>query len=200
MSYAEPRGKFLQRGNSSSPSTLSSQEMLLPQTIENSESGSKNLISLKLEAEQRAVQSHVPIVIEIQPSYWFVPDWIDHAVESLNSLLALEENWDSYGASRVDPETAIATLELLASIMETPLVPPSIVPTCRGNIQLEWHRFGIDLEVEVARSGKYSVFYEDESEHFEDEYPIHSVHTSEVLSKYLDRIRHRADEEEQAAA
>ena len=124
--------------------------------------------------------------------------WISEAVDSLNSLLALEENWDSYGARKVSLETALSTIVLLNSVMDDRTPPPSIVPTPSGNIQLEWHRSKIDLEVEVTSSKTYFISYEDISgltEPYEDDSPVHSVENPHPLFEYVSRITQRTNQE-----
>ena len=72
---------------------------------------------------------------------------------ALAEFRALPENWNSYGAM---PTTQTACEKLLA-VVET-LLPAkhpacAIVPTPQGGVQLEWHRGGIDAELEVCYSG-----------------------------------------------
>ncbi len=124
--------------------------------------------------------------------------WISEAVDSLNSLLALEENWDSYGARKVSPEAAFAAIILLHHVMDDQTPPPLIVPTPSGNIQLEWHRSEIDLEVEVTPSKTFFISYEDISgstEPYEDDSPVHSVENPHPLFEYVNRIAQRTNQE-----
>lgn len=72
------------------------------------------------------------------------------ALEKLESLRLLKSNWDSYGAASISPE-AIATA--------SQFLQPDIVPTSQGGIQLEWHNFGIDLEIEITPAGKVWSLY-----------------------------------------
>jgi hypothetical protein len=76
----------------------------------------------------------------------------------------LEENWDSYGARRIDPHCIEAAANLLRAVMNAATPMPSVVPTNRGGIQLEWHRGGIDLEIEIESPTRMNVFFEDERE------------------------------------
>ena len=41
---------------------------------------------------------------------------------------------------------------------------PSIVPTVRGGLQLEWHQTQIDLEVEITPHGTIHLAYENFAE------------------------------------
>jgi riboflavin synthase alpha subunit len=58
------------------------------------------------------------------------------------TLLALEEDWDSYGAVSI----AVTALETLAGF--------SVVPCSSGGIQLEVHRDGYDIEIEIDAAGR----------------------------------------------
>jgi hypothetical protein len=51
---------------------------------------------------------------------------------------------------------------------------PSIVPTSDGNVQLEWHTRGIDLEVEIKSNNKMYLSFEDgkDNETIEDEFDL----------------------------
>lgn len=124
-----------------------------------------------------------------------LPIWFYETVNALNSLLDLSENWDSYGAYTVNEDAAIATIKLLAFVMEeyTPL--PTFVPTPLGNIQLEWHSFGIDLEVEINPSGKFLIYFEDEFEKiepYENDLNYHSVDDLQKLFAFVQKITQRA--------
>ena len=87
--------------------------------------------------------------------------WLSPTIERLNGLLRLPDNWDRDGASRVNPRAAVAALELLGAAARPDTPAPSIVPTDEGGVQLEWHLRGMDLEVEVAPSGRVHGFFAD---------------------------------------
>ena len=90
------------------------------------------------------------------------PPWCDGLLARISELGDLQENWDSYGARSVDPHCAVATVRLLLSLCDPHKPKPAIVPTSRGGIQLEWHRAGADLEIEIESPAKFHVFFEDE--------------------------------------
>lgn len=89
------------------------------------------------------------------------PEWFIPTVKALTELLQLPEDWNSYGAPRVDPYSIAAAISLLASIMRDDSPPPAVVPTGRGGVQLEWHLSNRDLEVELLPGGRILVCYED---------------------------------------
>ena len=90
-----------------------------------------------------------------------VPPWIDCVIQSVQALCDLPEGWDSYGAQPVATKSIDNLVHLLWQVVHLDVPTPSIVPTVSGGIQLEWHRQGIDLEIEIPSSGSPVVSYED---------------------------------------
>lgn len=90
------------------------------------------------------------------------PQWLAPCVESFTSLMALPTNWDTYGARVIDPRAVYHALVLLTQTMGPTSPAPQVVPTSQGHVQLEWHRRGIDFQVLVAPSGRYSAAFERE--------------------------------------
>lgn len=137
------------------------------------------------------------IGVHEQPDHWL---W--ETAESLGTLLTLEDNWDSYGAKSVSPETILATFELLIAIMDDHSPRASIVPTPMGNVQIEWHRSGIDLEIEITADGKYSVLYDDHAkstEFYEDNSFQRTIHNPSQLIDFVEHITKRAENDGAAA-
>jgi hypothetical protein len=52
-------------------------------------------------------------------------------------------------------------VEVLELIMSERTPPPQIVPTSAGQIQVEWHEGGLDLEIEITGRYQVQVFLED---------------------------------------
>lgn len=97
----------------------------------------------------------ISVLVEGTPPRWLAP-----SIESLTSLMALPANWDTYGSRVIDPRSVYHALTLLTQIMGASTPAPQVVPTSRGNIQFEWHRRGIDLQIEVAISGRFTAAFE----------------------------------------
>lgn len=91
------------------------------------------------------------------------PPWLEPVLERSVNLLQLRPNWDGYGAAQIDPSVVSNVVTILAGTLGDDAPVPSVVPTNRGGLQLEWHCGGIDLEVEIAASGKVVVAFEDAS-------------------------------------
>lgn len=67
------------------------------------------------------------------------------------ALLKLEPGWDSYDANAISPVTvgrAAAIGQRLADLFS---VPPTYVPLSSGDVQIEWHCDGWDVEIAVER-------------------------------------------------
>ena len=90
------------------------------------------------------------------------PQWHQETVSNLFAILALNTNWDSYGANRISSETADAVTSLLKDIMQARSPVPQVVPSASGSIQVEWHVADIDLEIEVESLSTINVFFSDE--------------------------------------
>lgn len=123
------------------------------------------------------------------------PNWLSASVDDLNLLLTLEENWDSYGARKTDPKSAVHALELLTIVMTNDMPDPTIVPTPLGGVQLEWHRHGIDLEIEICGEGDYSVFFEDETgqnETWDGNLTRNELRTHQTISRFMNELSLRS--------
>lgn len=90
-----------------------------------------------------ALRTHARIVNE--PDY----AWRRAAVLQLNELGGLPVGWDGYRAPPVRFENASFALRMLESICGTDAPLPQIVPGSGGDLQVEWHLLGGDLELHV---------------------------------------------------
>ena len=110
-------------------------------------------------------------------------EWFHHLLWRLRSLLDLRPDWNGYGERAVHPASAkrvVALLNEISYVGET----PAVVPLSDGGLQLEWHREGRNLEVEVPPSGPAVAWFYTPDE--EDEWVVTS---SEGLQSFKDRVR-----------
>lgn len=146
--------------------------------------------------QEAKVSSGPKLLIKVSGT---TPSWLPDSVHDLNYILTLKENWDSYGAHKVQPKTAVTAIQIMLAVMKGKTPVPSIVPTPTGSIQLEWHKYGIDLEVEIAASGNYSISFEDETgqaESWEDEHAHHPDHIHQHFASFIDLLTERTITEE----
>ena len=90
--------------------------------------------------------------------------WLKPLEKPLTTIVNLPNNWDSYGAKEVSIEVIEMSLKLLQSIADPGVPLPAVVPTGVGGIQFEWHKSGIDLEVEIDPSGQVQGFFKRNSQ------------------------------------
>jgi hypothetical protein len=86
------------------------------------------------------------------------PSWFYPAMSRFQHLSRLADNWDTYGGSRVSDDAIYTALSIIARLLRDQSVPPAIVPTSQGGVQLEWHRVGDEVEVRVTPTGEISAF------------------------------------------
>lgn len=90
------------------------------------------------------------------------PAWVEPTVHSLERLLRLAPDWDTYGGCPVDPKCIIAALELAFDTFHDDTPVPSVVPTSGGGLQFEWHTGGVDLEIEFLSATRVCGLFEDQ--------------------------------------
>lgn len=140
-----------------------------------------------------------PIRIRIELNGSEIPGWLVAAMKTLNEIIALPNNWDSYGADRIQERTAFYLLEILAGLVGENTPVPSLIPSPNGAIQIEWHTMDIDLEIEVEPSGRISVYGEDqrgEVEPLEEDFGRSTTQLPEAISDFVSEIEERASEQQ----
>lgn len=118
------------------------------------------------------------------------PVWVYEVLSGIKRLAMLPANWDSYGAHTIQSDAARRGLILLAEVMQHDSPAPSIVPTSTGGVQFEWHRLGIDLEIEIDPNEEPTVWYHEAAsgEEWESE---PDTNLKEVLEGFVARLRPR---------
>jgi hypothetical protein len=77
----------------------------------------------------------------------------------LDELCSLPDGWDGYRGRAVSMKTAERVHALLAAFLAPAGRYPSIVPGSSGDVQVEWHWGGVDLEIEVSDDEPVAVFW-----------------------------------------
>lgn len=81
--------------------------------------------------------------------------WASAVKARLNELCALTRGWDGYNAPAVSFSNAQFALNMLETCCISSMPVPSIVPGIMGDLQIEWHLAGGDIELHVR--GPYDV-------------------------------------------
>ena len=137
----------------------------------------------------------VPEVTTIRiTSTTLLPAWFSEVISRCNHLLSLSENWDTYGAKKININAVVDMVDILSEIMSLDMPMPSVVPTNTGNVQLEWHARGIDLEIEVAPNKHVDVFFEDQNkvlDSWEGEFKFEPLNIPEHLNRAIEELNRR---------
>ena len=75
--------------------------------------------------------------------------WGEDVIERLNQLVGLQYGWDGYGAGPVSFENAFFALKILERICNPETPAPQLVPGSSGDLQIEWHEEGGNVELHV---------------------------------------------------
>ena len=120
-------------------------------------------------------------VFELAP-----PDWIVPVLHGICELGSLAPNWNSYGAQPIQPAIAGEAIIIALYYLTQGDPLPSVVPTARGGILLEWHEGGVDLEVDIRSPSWFHVAVEVDGH--EEEFDHANV---ELVAEKLDLLRSR---------
>jgi hypothetical protein len=90
-------------------------------------------------------------------------EWFISTLQATAALLWLTDNWTS-GGKRTQKAAVANMLTLLIEVLDNRTPPPSVVPTWRGGVQVEWHRNGIDFEIESDPQGGIEYFFKSPTE------------------------------------
>jgi len=112
--------------------------------------GSRNALAVDVESNR--------LIVRVEGE---APKWLANAIAQVQKIMHLKPGWDSYDSLPPDPKAARAALLYLGQIMHEKMRCPAIVPMSSGNIQLEWHASGVDIEIEVGPEGPVFASIED---------------------------------------
>ena len=74
--------------------------------------------------------------------------WLTPMMQAFGALLELRTGWDAYGSPPIQSAYIESALAVIFAVMRDDTPAPSVVPTSRGGVQIEWHTRGVDLEIE----------------------------------------------------
>lgn len=85
---------------------------------------------------------------------WYRSSWVTSLENRLNELTGLPRGWNGYRSVPVSFSCASFAAKLLERICTEGLPPPSLVPGTDGTLQIEWHRNGYDVEIDVLGANR----------------------------------------------
>ena len=92
--------------------------------------------------------------------------WFRPTLEAMLDLRS-RSSAPSWESEKIQDSAMDAMLNVLAKALDSQTPPPTIVRTWDGGLQAEWHRNGVDLEIEVGPDRKAAYYFFSESEEIE---------------------------------
>ena len=90
--------------------------------------------------------SEIKLLEQISP-------WVIDCLRRIASFAELEEGWDSYGSSRIQPAAVMAATKFISEIPVERVPEPSVSPVAGGGIGFHWRVGDRDLEIEFLPNG-----------------------------------------------
>lgn len=86
------------------------------------------------------------------------PKWLGIVDDRMEEFLELDDNWNSYGAKRINEEIPPKALRLLLKIDSSDTPEPFVAPTPDGGIDIEWNTEDKLLSFKVRPDGMRYFF------------------------------------------
>ncbi len=99
------------------------------------------------------------------------PAWLGPVVARLQEIAQYGPGWDSYNAVPVGRENIRAAFAFMRRVLGDGVPAPSLVALPRGGLQIEWHRAGLDAEIEFSNGLDLGLYFRDRTSGFEWEGP-----------------------------
>lgn len=137
-------------------------------------------VNLMQESNASTVQSYrIFPVLQTQP-------WLLETLRSIQRVVMLPANWDSYGSLPPQPDAVEAVFRALDDLKDLPLPPAIVVPVSGGGLQLEWRVSGRELEIEILPDGSSGfLVIQDQRPIAEGDLPSNSNQKLKALSYWL---------------
>lgn len=115
--------------------------------------------------EDTVVFSKAPVVATREAP----ADWLSDVCSAIEQLLDLPENWDSYGAYRVDPKSVSQGLAVATDLSwYVGIDRPTVTATPEGHVGFCWDSGHWSLDASIAPSGLISFVYLDREDRDRD--------------------------------
>ena len=82
--------------------------------------------------------------------------WFDELAKKFDELTSLPVGWDGYVGRPVSFNCAHFAVTILDRLFADGVPAPQLVPGGDGTLQIEWHRMGYDIELDVL--GTFDVY------------------------------------------
>lgn len=115
-----------------------------------------------------------------------IPNWQIVVIDKLQELIRLEEGWDGYLAFPVSFESAMFAYKMLESISNSNTPAPQIVPGTSGDLQIEWHLLGGEIELWVR--GPNSVHAWCQLHNRSEQYELELTTDFSTVSEWVKKI------------
>ena len=90
-------------------------------------------------------------------------EWFNATRQAMAALPWDTDNWTT-GGTRTQLSAVASMLTILINVLDTHTPPPTIAPTWIGGVQAEWHRNGVDFEIEATPQGQVEYFFKSPTE------------------------------------
>lgn len=114
-----------------------------------------------------------------------LPAPVAQSLSRISDLAEFEPDWNSYGASPLQPSVVKPAIHLILATFPR-CMQPEMSLTPAGGISLFWHRDGKELEVDIRPDGLCDYSFEDGVDEIA---PAHPVQLSEVQDFIGDVLR-----------
>jgi hypothetical protein len=98
---------------------------------------------------RRVIEIRVTTPDGILPRTWLA----EYMEQKLNQLLRLQMGWDGHRGRPITEAAVTEVVGIALTITDDLSLPPQIFPLADGGIQLEWHAYSEDIEIEVDGAG-----------------------------------------------
>jgi hypothetical protein len=95
--------------------------------------------------------------------------WLEEATRKIQALALLKENWDSYGASPINPDSIAEALNVVASLANVyDIDAPAVGGSPDGNVGLSWDGGSWSLDAKILPDERIEIIYLDELNPWDD--------------------------------
>lgn len=113
--------------------------------------------------------------------------WRDPVLRRLEEIVGLESGWDGYNGISVNFGNAVFALRMLEVVCKATTPPPQIVPGPSGDLQIEWHLEGGDIELHVEGPNRV-VAWKNDGETGQDGEEIRLTNNFAIIANWINNL------------